>query len=251
MSERTISSLTLRRLQAGSGLTFGTFGTLHVANLYLAMFSQRSVDSVMTLLQQVYHRKEVECLGIAALATHAMCGFVLARRRGGSIVAEDDFRKTLHRVTGYILAGSVTLHVLHMRVYPHLSGKASDFLSVHYCIKSWPAVFYPAFGLLVVAGIYHQCYGIVRAITSLSPRPLKISSRRFNIAVCVLVSCGLLSVAGFGGLLYPVNTVRWKEVDQTFHELLGAVTTTPMQHLTSVFQQSKDLFTSLSSSLSR
>eukprot|EP01147_Barroeca_monosierra_P003256 gene3258-5961_t len=159
-----MSLSTWMHIQSLSGLAIGSFSTLHIINNLCAIYSQDAYDSLMLVLREVYQNPAVEAAGIAAIGIHLLSGFKVSKGISHNMAT----RRILHKIAGYILAGSLILHVSHVRILPAIANSTADFAYVHSFIVRHPTIALPAYNLLLLAGITHTTYGISRVLANLN-----------------------------------------------------------------------------------
>jgi succinate dehydrogenase/fumarate reductase cytochrome b subunit len=197
-----ITDRTLARVQAGSGLVFAIFLTLHLANTIAAAVSQSFYDGLQRAFRVYYQFPAVEIVCVAGSAlTHITAGVMrIVRRRGLRPV-------TLHRASGYFLLLAFAGHVTATRGPSLLAGMPIDLSYLTFSLSTYPWFFYPYYMLLFASGAYHLLNGSATALRIFgvaAPRP------RFAVAA-VVVLAGVAGIVGIGGVLHPVDTHRFPE----------------------------------------
>eukprot|EP01116_Phalansterium_solitarium_P019648 TRINITY_DN5582_c0_g1_i1.p1 TRINITY_DN5582_c0_g1~~TRINITY_DN5582_c0_g1_i1.p1 ORF type:complete len:267 (+),score=59.18 TRINITY_DN5582_c0_g1_i1:102-902(+) len=240
-----VSDLTLSKIQAGTGLIFGTYLTLHLANALSANLGPAAYDAVQTALRPFYQNALVEPVVIfGTLAVHTAAAVVrIVRRRARSIKKDDDADSHaaragrgstltrfwrwarlnepafLHRYTGYFLTAVIGGHIAAVRLAPMASGFPASFANVAFAIKEIsPVVFYPYYVLFPTFALYHMMYGGWRANNILlgpafTPAWFSPRSKAFKLAVAAGFVGFIGGVLVFGGIRYgPVVTTAFDRI---------------------------------------
>lgn len=194
----------LKKIQAVTGLTFGGFVALHLANTWLATFGPGVYDGAQGVLRTFYQFAPFEAVFLAALSVHLISGLlriVIEPRRQLSA------RAKWHRYAGFFLLFFIGGHITAVRgpswfydVYPGFDGLA-------FSISAVPEYFYPYYFLLAVAGLYHGLNGAGIAARRLGLQ-LRLSTpllSRLTLAGAVLT---FLALGGLGGWYYDVGNVQ-------------------------------------------
>lgn len=187
--------MTLKKIQAATGVLFAVFVIFHLLNTWLASFGPGAYDGLQAIGRWVYQFAPVEALLLAAVAVHAVVGIM-------RIVQEPKRQLTTrarwHRYAGFFLLAVIAGHVMAVRgpswfydVYPGFAGLS---LSIHYL----PAVFYPYYFLLALAGFYHAVNGLSIGLPRLGVRFTVPQSTLRNVTVvsALLTAAALLGLQG-------------------------------------------------------
>lgn len=210
-----MSNNTLIRLQAGSGLVFAVFLTLHLLTTLSAPFGQRVFDSLQASLRHYYQFPLIEVAAVLGAAlVHIGTGLTRMWRRRSSAKARIPLRYRLHRYSGYYMMAAFTGHVSATRLPPLLFRTTIDFSFLTFSLTKFPFIFYPYYFLLFACGLYHLSSGVAMALRIVIPK------RAFTYAMAAGASCGLVALLALGGVLYRVDTHRFAQ----FQALLDRVT---------------------------
>lgn len=197
----SISDLVLRRTQAVTGIIFGLFLAIHLANTGLAAISGELYDAAQRVLRIAYQAWFVEATVLGALVMHLAAG--LLRKRAGR-PPPVTWRGRWHRNAGLFLALFVFGHVAAVRgaswfadVYPGFSG-------LSFTLAHVPGFFYPYYLVLGTAGLFHGLNGIFLAVARLGWRA-RLGSRAILVATAAGGGLLLIALLGIGGLLYEVG----------------------------------------------
>lgn len=195
-----------RRAQALSGLLFGAFVALHLANTMLAAFSAEAYDAFQGAVRPFYQLPLVEGgLLLVALLVHVAAALRRVwrdgvRGRGGSL------RARLHRTTGYFLLLVIFGHISATRGPSLLGDVVLEAAGVSFSMWILPGVFYPYYTALSLAGLYHGANGALLAAARLRlhvPARLR-GGAGFWVPVGVAAALAVLGVLGLGGQLYAI-----------------------------------------------
>lgn len=222
-----MSDQRLIRLQAGSGLLFGTFLTLHLANTVAAGLGQGAYDAWMAALRPYYQFPLVE-LGAIGLAgtVHIAVGLTrLARRRkrnreqraAGSDVPVAAGWLRLHRATGYFLLLVIIGHVAATRGPGLLVDMPADFAYLNFSLSTWPVMMFPYYFILFASGAFHLLHGGVVALNALGLRAGPPSRAWVRLATLAALVAGTLGILSMGGVFAEVDTARFDEF-RAFYE---------------------------------
>lgn len=194
------SDAVLRRVQALSGLIFGTFLAAHLANTWLAGISPELYDGAQRVLRAVYQEPLVEGVLLAALGVHLVVA-VLRKRAGRP--APQTARARWHRNAGIFLAVFIAGHVLAVRGPSWFAGIHPGFAGMSFTLAWLPAYFYPYYFLLGTAGLYHGLHGLGVAAARFGWH-LRVSARTARIATAAGAIAFALALLGFGGVWYEI-----------------------------------------------
>ncbi|MGD8418411.1 MAG: hypothetical protein PVH91_15225 [Pseudomonadales bacterium] len=194
----------LKQIQAGTGLAFAVFLSLHLVNTWLATLGPGAYDRVQTVLRYVYQFAPFEALLLAALSVHAVCGvlrMVQEPRRPRSA------RARAHRWAGVFLLVVIGGHILAVRGASWFYGVYPGFEGLAFSISAVPGYFYPYYFLLAVAGLYHGLNGTGIALARLG-RPVRLETRTLTRTAATGALLTVLALGGFGGWYYDVGDVQ-------------------------------------------
>ena len=195
------------RIQAASGLVFGVFMAVHLANQWLAPLGPEVYDGFQVAARAVYQHPAVEIALIGLpLLVHVAAGVRRmrlrgVRGRGGS------WRMRLHRITGYALLTVIFGHVLAVRGLPLAYDVFPGFAGVSFSLWWMPALFYPYYVLFAASALYHGVDGTVLALYALGVRgDTSIPGGRLGLWAPVGVGSALvlLALLAFGSRLFPI-----------------------------------------------
>jgi len=242
-----ISNKTLSKLQAVSGLAFGTFASLHLCNTITANLGYKTYNGVMNVFRIYYQNPVVELVVVGvALVTHMTCSFIKINRRmrllstqevvknkgGESSTKETDLisrlketfvlsPEELHAKTGIVLLVFVLGHIAATRVAAW--NHPLNFSSLSFTLSQWPMLFYPYYILFGISGVYHLSYGALQAFRILGFKvPLWMSARRkpFKLFVGLTNIAVISAIAAFGGWYFSVPTEKFMESKLLFENSL-------------------------------
>jgi len=207
--ERTSAARERRwgRIQAASGLAFGVFAAVHLANQGLAPLGPEAYDGFQAAARAVYQHPAVEIALVGLpLLVHVVAGVRRmrlrgVRGRGGS------WRMRLHRITGYALLTVIFGHVLAVRGLPLAYGFFPGFAGVSFSLWWLPAVFHPYYILFAASALYHGINGTLLALYALGLRgDTSIPGGRLGLWAPVGLGSVLvlLALLAFGGRLFPI-----------------------------------------------
>jgi len=188
----------LQRCQIASAIIFLPFLLTHLLNTVLASFGASLYNDFQNAAQNWYQQPVIE-LGfvLIPLTVHMLAGLSLAIRRRRRDVSR---KLTLHSAAGLFLLLVVAGHVISTRGLPYFNGFHAGFGGVAFSLWWLPAVFFPYYLLLFMAGFYHAINGIclllnrVGASTRLSLA--SIAGRAVCVAALCVITTALLSFSG-------------------------------------------------------
>lgn len=211
----------LVRAQAIAGSLFFIFLIMHLGNTLLAALGPEYYDNIQRILQTVYQQPLIELgLVIIPLLTHAIAGVWLyslrrKRRRGRQL------RYQLQSWAGLFLLLVIFGHVLATRGVGFWLDAAPGFSGVSFSLWWMPAVFYPYYFLLFMAGLYHGTMGM----TTLSRRTgmgRAASNHKLVFWVTALGTIGAtLALLGFGGFLFDIHDPTDNDFARAYGKLLN------------------------------
>jgi len=160
--ESLISEPTLIKIQAGSGVVFSTFLSLHLTNTIVSHNGQLFYDEIQRIFRTYYQNPIIEPVILGSLAVHlSSCFLRFIRRKKNdnklnnkleeakinnkpNIVQEvKDIIKLsepvpslkVHRLTGYILSAFVGGHIIACRILPLLINDKADFTLMSFSLE--------------------------------------------------------------------------------------------------------------------
>ena len=126
--------MSLKQIQAATGLLFLLFVSLHLINTYLAALGPAVYDSAQSVLRNFYHFPPVEALVLAALVVHIVVGLVRIKVEPKRVLTP---RARLHRYAGFFLLVVIGGHIAAVRgpsllldIYPGFHGLAFSISAV-------------------------------------------------------------------------------------------------------------------------
>lgn len=191
----------LRKAQAVSGMVFGVFLALHLANTWLAGLSPAAYDGFQGWIRTVYQSPLVEPIVLGALVVHL--AVAVLRKRGGR-PAPVGARARWHRNAGIFLAVFVFGHVVAVRGASFFAGVHPGFAGLSFTLAQVPGYFYPYYLLFGAAALYHGLNGLAVAAARLGWRA-RLAQRSLLAATAVGSALVLLALLGFGGVLYDIH----------------------------------------------
>lgn len=196
------------RIQAASGLAFGAFVALHLANQWLALLGPEVYDGAQARARAVYQHPAGEVALVALpLLVHVVAGVRrmwlrgVHGRRGG-------WRMRLHRITGYVLLAVIFGHVLAVRGTSLAYGFFPGFAGVSFSLWWMPGWFYLYYTLFGASALYHGINGTLLALYALGLRgDTSIPGGRLGLWAPVGLGTAVLVLAllAFGGRLFPID----------------------------------------------
>ncbi|MDA1263694.1 MAG: hypothetical protein O2816_01285 [Planctomycetota bacterium] len=231
---------TLARLQALSGLAFGTFLALHLASALAALGGPGGYDGALGAFRLYYQFPIVEIVMVAGAAVvHATCGVLrwrhrraLDRERGH--VGRAPRWLVWHRRSGWFLLAILVGHVLATRGPSLLLGTEVEASYLGFSLATWPWMFYPYYLALFVGGLYHLTQGASAALRQLGLRtPYGIGTARPRAGIGVFVVAGVLglvAILGLGGALDHRDLSRDDDWRALFEEYLPWMVTWDSHH---------------------
>jgi succinate dehydrogenase/fumarate reductase cytochrome b subunit len=201
-----VNNARLARVQAVSGLLFSLFALVHLTNTSLAVVGADVYDRFQNATRSVYQWPLLELALIGVLAVHIVSGVLRMRARVGSS-AKPPLRLRLHRYAAYYLAIFIFGHIAATRLPALLVDAPPFFGGVSFSIHFAPWWFYPYYGLLGTAGLYHAFYGIPVALGIFGVRAPGFIRRGPGFWVPVTAGAGVIVAAllAFGGFLYEID----------------------------------------------
>ena len=186
----------LVRLQAGSGLAFAFFLTLHLLTTSAGAGGPATYDGALAAFRTIYRPAlavELALIAIPALV-HIGCAVaqILDRRRRGMPASSP----LVHRLAGYVLLAAIGGHVFATRIMPAFGDGPADFSYLAYSLLNWPIFMRPYYVVLGVAGAVHLVVGATIAV-----RVLGIARPRPRVAFGVAAIAALVVAFGVAGII--------------------------------------------------
>jgi len=238
--ESLISEPTLIKIQAGSGVVFSTFLSLHLTNTIVSNNGQLFYDEIQRIFRTFYQNPIIEPVILGSLAVHLSSCFLRFIRRNKNdkklnnkleeakinnkpeIVQEiKDIIKLsepvpslkVHRLSGYTLSVFVGGHIVAARIIPLIFNDKADFTLMSFSLEHWPLLFYPYFFVLGSSGVYHMAHGLVQAkqvlISSKNDWRKTTESTIFRVLVGITAISVASGILAFGGKYFSVNKSRY------------------------------------------
>lgn len=203
---QTRSALTLKSLQAGSGLLIAVFVAAHLGNTALAIFGPDVYNAAQSLLRLGYQQVVVELLLLAAILVHAVVGVLRMKREPKRALSA---RARWHRVAGIFLMLVILGHIGAVRGASFLFGVFPGFEGLSFTLNAWPGYFYPYYLALALAGFYHMVNGVPIALGRLLAVPgliemTRLRSRSLWIVCLAATVVMVLALLSLGGALFEI-----------------------------------------------
>ncbi len=213
-----LSSKSLVRLQAATGLILASFVAVHLLNFLLAITGPGAYDSFQSMARKIYQFPLVEALILAAIVAHL--AIAVARfLREPRTTRTGRFR--WHRYSGVFLMLVIVGHVAAVRgpswfadIYPGAEGLA-------FTLNAYPAYFYPYYFLLACAGFYHAAQGIGVALARLNMGRPVFAGRGLAVLTTGFALLALCALAGLAGLLYEIPDPFDNDAARLFRSIVG------------------------------
>ncbi|PRP84685.1 hypothetical protein PROFUN_07935 [Planoprotostelium fungivorum] len=220
----------LVKIQAASGLCFGSFLFIHLINTSSAHFGQLAYDGSQAFLRAYYQNPLLEPVVVfGSLTVHSVSSAFRYINRYRSEVLEEDTTdknrsfysllpssKTLNRWCGSVLSIFVIGHIIGTRGFAVLYDIDTDYQYLASSIVRYPYVLTSYYVAMSMAGVYHLSYSTVQSLRVFNvkvPRVARVNGLPFKIAVgmagaSVLMGCILMVMIGVMQariLIVPVN----------------------------------------------
>ncbi len=212
----------LKKIQAGSGLAFLAFVTVHLLNTWAAALGPAAYDGLQALLRFVYQFAPLEALLLAALAVHVVVGVMRIVQEPKRTLSP---RARWHRYAGFFLAIFISGHILAVRGASWFYGVFPGFEGLAFSVAAVPGYFYPYYFALAMAGFYHGLNGMGIALGRLGIR-FAVPDSRIVPATAGAAVLTVLALLGLGGWLFDVGDVHESAFARLAMEITG-VTVTP------------------------
>ncbi|MEM7310118.1 MAG: hypothetical protein AAF682_25810 [Planctomycetota bacterium] len=219
----------LIRGQALSGLVFGAFLAIHLANTIAGAFGEEAYNRFMAAARGWYQIAPVEILGVGLSAlAHGYYGIRRAlrrraRRRSGAADAAPGWLR-LHRASGWVLLLVIVGHVAATRGPALLEDLPAEFSLLRFSLESWPLLMWPYYFLLFSAGTYHLLHGGLIALNVIGVRtgaPTARWARALLLAALLAGSAGVLSMGGVWGEADNSNYAAYRDIYERYAPLLA------------------------------
>ncbi|MFK8019719.1 MAG: hypothetical protein AB8B86_08125 [Pseudomonadales bacterium] len=202
---RTLDAL-LQRCQIASAIIFLPFLLTHLLNTILASFGATLYDNFQSAAQNWYQQPAIE-LGfvLIPLTVHMLAGLSLAIRRRRRGVSR---KLSMHSAAGFFLLVVVAGHVISTRGLPYFNGFHAGFGGVAFSLWWLPAVFFPYYFLLFMAGFYHAVNGLCLLVNRITTSRLSLASFEGR-ALCTIALCFVITaLLSFSGQLANIDDPR-------------------------------------------
>ena len=228
MDGRT-SEAHLIRGQALSGLAFGLFLTLHLANTVAGAWGEASYNAFLGTARAFYQFPPIEILGVAGAAiVHGTYGVRRGlrrrrrRREGIEPVAPAWLR--WHRRSGWFLLLVLVGHVGATRGPGLVADLPAEFSFLRFSLNTWPLL-WPYYFLLFSAGLYHLLHGgaIALHVAGLAVGPP--TARRARVLLLLGLLGGGAGVLSMGGAWGEADTGRDPAYRSFYEEYLPFMVT--------------------------
>jgi succinate dehydrogenase/fumarate reductase cytochrome b subunit len=207
------SQARLARLQAGSGLAFTIFLTLHLVTTAAGAGGSAGYDGALATVRHVYRPALAVELVLVALPAlvHVACAIlqIVDRRRRGVPASSP----LAHRLAGYVLLAAIGGHVFATRVVPAFGDGPADFSYLAYSLLNWPLFMRPYYVLLGMAGAVHLVIG-----TTIAFRVLGFARPRSGVAYGIATIAAVVVTLGVAGIISGAETAS-RERFPTFRAL--------------------------------
>lgn len=227
MSEGGWDEKRLIRVQAGSGLLFGTFLVLHLTNTIVGGLGQETYDALQGALRWYYQFPAVEIVAIGAAGiTHVVVGLtrMIRRRRKNQIIRRSGITPPgaptwlrIHRASGYFLLVVILGHYAATRGPGLFFDMPADFSFLHFSLLHWPLFMYPYYFLLFGCGAFHLLHGGVVALNVVGWKVGPPSRAWMRFAFYGAFVVGVIGVLSMGGAFKEVDTSRFDDF-RAFYE---------------------------------
>jgi succinate dehydrogenase/fumarate reductase cytochrome b subunit len=216
---------TLARIQAVSGLLFAVFLALHLLNLFASVLGPGRYDQVQRGVRVLVHAPGYELLLLLGpLLVHAAVGVIRMRRRPAPAGrARPPLAARLHRWTAWFLLLVVFGHAAATRIPAVFFDTEVGFAGLSFALWWLPAIFYPYYILLALAGLYHGTYGTWAALRVLGVR-LPAFGRlgpRIFVPLGAAALLAIVAVLSFAGALYPIADPTDNPYARFYEEYFG------------------------------
>eukprot|EP00842_Homolaphlyctis_polyrhiza_P005868 jgi/Hompol1/6282/HPOL_002620-RA len=238
----TVDSI-LSVIQAGSGLTFATFLTLHLSGHMLANIRYDYASSALYTFREFYQTPIVEVVVVGgALVVHVAASAartilrpnktkkqsaqqsVGAAAAGETKVQQVTRQRNWHRYSGYILTALMCTHIPATRLLPLYLLPDPSVIDLTYASHSaikYPGLFHAYYWLLGSAALYHGIYGISSAFKILKLPFPGTSAKTWDyatIAMGAVMASTVLALTGWYEPLFIPHAGLW---DDLHHKMLA------------------------------
>jgi succinate dehydrogenase/fumarate reductase cytochrome b subunit len=217
----TISTPRLARIQAQSGIVIALFLALHLLTTLMAVRGPAGYDGTQRIVRYVYQNPITEPLLLAAIVVHIGAGIARLRRRTKTENVTPRIR--LHRYSAYFLTLAIVGHVAATRLPDVLFDIHVGFAALSYTLGRFPAIFFPYYVTLALAGLYHGAHGVYVALGTLGVR-VPVSLRKgpgFNVPYAIIGAGLVLGLLAIGGVLFTIHDPRDNDFARLGESLLG------------------------------
>jgi hypothetical protein len=210
-----VSSATLKKVSAASGLVFGVFLMMHLFSHYSLILGMERANNNLRLFRKIYQHPAFEVTLLIALMAHMASNTMLymqrqkinaASKKDGGKEPAGTLELQYHRYAGYFLSLSIFGHVLATRLAPlYLLDDPSqyDYTFVTHATYLFGKSFFGGYLILMgIAGGWHLIYGTRSAIATLSGssvvgKPFPFALKPVAAISHLLIINSILAVTGF------------------------------------------------------
>jgi succinate dehydrogenase/fumarate reductase cytochrome b subunit len=225
----------LKKLQAASGLFFGTFLAMHLLSHYTLNFGWDAANGRLNSFRALYQNSIFEVLLFLSVFTHMYANLSVYKCRQKIRSTKQDDKKPApealelkgHRIAGYIIALSIFGHVTATRLGPILVLDDPSEYDYSFVAKANELV--PGYLFLVylaifgMAGGWHLIYGTRSAITTLSGS--STVGKPFPMVLKVMAMSNHLLIIGavlaLGGFRCVIDMETKAELHEKLYSALG------------------------------
>jgi len=227
------SEMRLIRMQAGTGLVFGTFLVLHLGSTMVGALGQGRYDAFLGLVRRYYQVPAIEIVVICVAGlVHIGCGLLrmlrrrrLARARGPGETPPAPTWLRLHRACGWFLVIIIGGHFAATRGPGLWLAMPADFSYLTFSLEHWPLLMFPYYFMLLGSGMFHILHGGVVALNTLGLRAGPPTHAWTRFALVLALVGGGLGILAMGGLTGHVDTARYDEYRAFYERFLPFMAT--------------------------
>lgn len=210
-----VSTATLKKGSAASGLVFGVFLTMHLLSSYSLTFGMETANNNLRLFRKIYQNPVFEVTLLLALLTHIASNTTLyirrqkidsASKKEGGKEPAGTLELKAHRYAGNFLFVAVFGHVAFTRLAPLFlldDPSQYDYTFITHASNLFGKLFFGGYLVLFgMAGGWHLIYGTRSAIATLSGssivgKPFPFALKPVAAINHLLIINAILAVTGF------------------------------------------------------